>query len=91
MYYYNPITDLGCMILILGIAWLLWKHLLKVAILRAKYVELYKITKLEEELKERNLSLEKLDNVEERILGLTPTTLKEVDERYSKNTEKKAK
>jgi len=92
MLYYNPITSFFGWTFIFFCSWLLWKHLLKIVILRAKYVELYKFTKLEDELKERNLSLDDLDNIEKRVLGLTPTTLKEVDERYSKkNSMKKAK
>jgi len=81
---YDPISTFFVWIFIFFVSWLLWKHLIKITILRAKYIELYKFTKLETELKQRKLSLEYLDNVEERILGLTPTTLNEVDERYDK-------
>ena len=92
--YYDPISSFFICIF-LGIAlYLFWKYVLKIAMFELKYKELYNILKLEELLKERNITFEDLDMLEERLIGKKSYNLNDIDEYYEKQKKqnnKKAK
>jgi len=92
--YYDPINSLFLCILVGVSVYVFWKYVLKIAMFEIKYKELYNILKLEEQLKERNITFEDLDMLEERLIGKKSCNLNDIDEYYEKQKKqnnKKAK
>ena len=75
--------------LLIIVTWLFWDKVMKVDVQQGKYLDLYDLYKLNEQLKERGLSFEALD-VFERETFKRKNKIEIIDSKYN-SKEKKAK
>ena len=68
-----------------------FKYTTEILYKQKRYIQLYELYKIEEQLKARGLSFDKLDELNDRLFGRHKTPVERLDEAYAPDKKKEAK